>query len=228
MLAGSWVLLLSALAACGGRAMFDQGDASGGGPSAAGAKNGTAGGPSAGGNTGASKATDAACSKYCSAQAQQVCSFETDAQCPLSCSEELGRQTPDCQKNAWLMLDCLVAAYQSSTDCNRAEQFARDQCAALITNYQACAGGQPDPPPTAQPPHPTPRPPIPVGCSGTGSGSAFGCSVSIKCGDRSYHDIFCKQNADGTSTCVCGSSSFILDESVQTACQSGVGKCEVR
>jgi hypothetical protein len=127
------------------------------------------------------------------------------------------------------MIDCLVAAYRDNPDCSIAEQAARLTCAVPIMNYQGCALTQPDPPapaPAPAPvPTPAPKPPIPGGCSGTGSGNAFSCSLTMKCGDRSYDDIHCKQNADGTSSCACGSTFVILNESVETACASGISNC---
>lgn len=227
MRAGSWLLLLAALAACGGRAIsdpdqagvdpsrpIDEASAGGGGAS-----------PDAGGSAGATNATDAACAKYCDSQAQKVCAFEAYAECTPSCSKEMAYQTLDCQTHATAMLDCFVAAYQSSRDCNSAEQFARDQCALLITTYQACTRGGP---PTSSPaPSPAPsRPPFPAGCSGTGSGNAMSCTMSMKCGSGSQAEIHCKQNTDGTSSCACARGGFfILNETVASACDNGIGNC---
>jgi hypothetical protein len=208
MLSPVWLLMLSALAACGGRAMFDseqdQPDPS---PSLGGGASGS----------GPGTTTDVACSNYCSTQARQVCGSEVDDQCLQSCSKELGRQSLDCQKNATRLIDCLVAAYRESHDCSTAEQHARDQCAMWLTVYQGCAIGQPDSL------MPTPVPPM--SCSGTGSGDAFSCSMSMNCVERSYYDIHCKQNPDGSSSCSCGSTFIILNEGVATACDSGIWSC---
>lgn len=243
MLARASLLLLSGLWACGGRATFDSDPDStdpsrplGNGGSSNGpgtpAKTGTAGAPSPipGGGE-AANTIGAACSKYCTAQAQQVCGLDADDQCTPSCSAELGRQTLVCQKQATLMIDCLVAAYRNSDDCSTAEQFARDQCAMWIRSYQGCAAGQPDPPPPAEPPPPTPipttppMPPIPMGCSGTGTANGFSCSMSMKCGARSYEDIHCKQNPDGSSSCECGRTFVIVNARVDTACREGIANC---
>jgi len=47
----------------------------------------------------------------------------------------------------------------------------------------------------------------------------------MKCGDRSYDSIHCKQNPDGSSSCSCGSNFFMLNERVITACNSGIWNC---
>src|SRR4051794_14015295 len=82
---GAWVLLVSSLPACGGRALIDSDPvgvdpsrptsegSSGSGPGSAGAASVKPGvpTPSVGGNSGESNLTDAACSRYC--QLQQAC-----------------------------------------------------------------------------------------------------------------------------------------------------------
>jgi len=241
MIAG-YCVLLSVLAGCGGRAMYDSdpvgvepsprsGQGVGGNaPSTAGAPSARAGnsGSSIGGDTGGTEITDAPCANYCTAQAQHVCAFETDVHCTQSCREELGRQTLACQKTAAAMIDCLVAAYQSSSDCSTAEQSARVRCASWVSSYQDCLVEQPDPPelpmPTDPPPRP-PTPPVPAGCSGSGSGSASYCTLSMKCAGRLYDDILCEQNGDGSSSCSCGGTFVVVNESVVTACATGISNC---
>src|SRR4051812_8696941 len=133
IITGYAALLLSALAACGGRAMLDSDevgvDQAGSGSTfgTAGAKNGTSGGPGAGGKTGASSATDDACRKYCSLQARALWCIEPYVECTPSCSREFARRSRKCQERALSMVDCLVGAYQRSQDCQTAEPSARDQ-----------------------------------------------------------------------------------------------------
>lgn len=237
MLVGSWVLLVG-VAGCGGRAMYDSDDmsgdprgsmgggASGSGPGSTGTMGGTAGGssPSAGGTPGVTNVVDG-CASFCSSQASKVCVFEADAaKCTESCRNELGRQSARCRVNATQMLACLVASYRSSLDCNTAEDIARSRCATSITFYQICVSDQFTPPSPAEP-SPASNLPIPEGCSGTGRVDEFSCTMSMKCGDRTYDEIRCKQGSDGSSLCACGSFAIGLSESVNTACQTVIWNC---
>lgn len=239
---GYWGLVLSVLVACGGRAVVDSdqgidphgsiaGGASDSEPSPVGATSETAGAPSPSvdGNPSATSATDVACSKYCSALARYVCTFEAGDECTQSCSEELGRQAQLCQNAATFLIDCLMASYLDSQDCSTAEQMARNECAIRLTAYQNCVASQPvvrspyvEPSQSATPP--ALRPPISAGCTASGSSSSRDCRLSLECNGRSYH-ISCDQNPDGQTSCVCGSTAFILDQSVSSACTNGIRNC---
>jgi len=210
-----------------------------GGTPAGGASMGGTGGSSTGGAAGAGGATQAGaagvdpyvysrCTNYCSATTQGRCPTSVSlGECLGSCVTEVSSRSPECQKNAASLLDCLTAAYQNSNSCSQFDELAYAKCSGWAASYQGCAD-YPAPTPV---PDPSPAPT----CSSSGNSSNGSCSLDVKCDNGAYYSVRCYEGSPAQSNCSCKASlpggpgvgvvGFNLNESVTFACYDSLATC---
>lgn len=196
----------------------------------------TAGGPAGGGGAtsvgGLDPSALANCVSYCnvSSQARPCANNISNTECLASCTTELARTTPYCQKVGASLLECLVTVYKNSSSCSELDQLSVAKCSPLFTSYQNCAAPT-SPVPT---PIPTPPPPPAGNCSGTGSAGNGKCSADMRCANGARYSASCFEASLNQLSCSCNATfpdgsgtgaSFTLNESLYNGCEDSLAVC---